>query len=191
MNPRPVARVVRVGTGGMLVDRRHAIQKGNQLFPPATERETVILDLGYGDYSVAALQDLIVPLAQRVRSGLMGPMDLIISAPDPGIRGFIGYLAVKYDLSIFLTSAPDALQDARPAGDLTATELATLEIILTLGGAASASNVARRVGIEVTAAGNRLANLEKKGYVYRIRTPGREADLFSDPRSAYLPKTAP
>ena len=48
----------------------------------------------------------------------------------------------------------------------------------------AASDLADRAGIEATAAGNRLVNLVRKGYVYRWERPRREGDLFVDPRLA-------
>ncbi len=41
--------------------------------------------------------------------------------------------------------------------------------------------LARAISIEPTAAGNRLVNLERKGYVYRISRARRQDDLFIGP----------
>jgi len=191
----PRARIIRAATGGRVVDRAHASVKANLLIPPAPvgSPETFVLDLGEDEFEILALQNLLLPLAERVRSGFYGAAKLVVSARDVGVALFVDYLAVKHAMAIFLSTGTtaDALRDARPAGNLTATELVTLEAMLSSGGPGiTASALAERFGIELTAAGNRLVNLEKRGFVYRVRQAGRDGDRFIDPRSAVLGPTS-
>jgi hypothetical protein len=190
----PAIRVIRVSTGGVLLDREHAAYKGNFAVPPAAVKspETFVVDLESDRSEILALQSLLLPLAERVRNGFYGSVRLVVSSTDPGVALLVDYLAANYSLPIFLSkgSSGEALRDARPAGNVTATEVATLDAILNSEGVGlTASGLAERFGIELTAAGNRLVNLEKRGLVYRLRQPGREADRFIDPRASQVGPT--
>jgi MarR family len=190
----PVIRVIRLSTGGVLIDRDHAAYKGHFAVPPAPVKspETFVVDLEADRSEILALQTLLLPLAERVRNGFYGPVRLVISSSDPGVALLVDYLAAKHSLPIFLSkgSSAEAIRAARPAGNVTTTEVATLDAILNSEGVGlTASALAERFGIELTAAGNRLVNLEKRGLVYRLRQPGREADRFIDPRASLVGPT--
>ena len=66
---------------------------------------------------------------------------------------------------------------------LTARDRETLGLVFEAGGTVHASGLANQVGIEKTAAGNRLVSLQKKGFVQRVERPHPAGDLFVDPRS--------
>ena len=190
----PRARIIKAATGGTLVDRQYASLKANLLMPPVPlgHPETFVLDLGGDEFEIGSLQNLILPLAERIRNGFYGTAKLVVATRDPGATLFINYLAAKHSLPMFLSTGTttDALRDATPAGSVSATELVTLDAVLSSGGPGiTASSLAQQFGIELTAAGNRLTNLEKRGYVYRFRQPGREGDRFIDPRSAIMDPT--
>lgn len=184
MSLQPNLRLVSVGTGGILADRLNAAWIAQQYLPPTAfnERTTLLLDLKGMDATPGALQNLILPIAQKIRDGSCGPVKLVVATSDPAIAEFIRFLAQSHGLPIFLVSSPEDLHDARPAGKLTATEEETLSALLQLNGAASSPIIAERFAIELTAANNRLVNLEKKGYLFRITKGGRDADVFIDPR---------
>ncbi len=59
-------------------------------------------------------------------------------------------------------------------------------MVLEAGGTVTAAGLAAKVSIEKTAAGNRLASLQKKGYLQRMVLPHPASDLFVDPRSVRL-----
>lgn len=191
----PRVRVIRVSTGGALPWRRAQAEiKASLLIPPAPVKspETLILDLADDEFEIVALTNMVLPLAERIRKGFHGPVRLVVATRDLGVGQFVDYLASKHSLAIFVSTgtSADALRRARPAGAMTATELVTMEAILRAEGPGiTASALAERSGIELTAAGNRLVNLEKRGYVYRVRQPGREGDRFIDPRTAFLAPT--
>lgn len=184
MSLQPKVRLVSVGTGGILADRFNATWIAQQYLPPTAfnERTTLILDLKGMDATPGALQNLILPIAQKIRDGVCGPVKLVLATSDPAIADFVRFLAQSHALPIFLVSSPEDLHDARPAGKLTGTEEETLSALLQLNGEASSPTIAERFAIELTAANNRLVNLEKKGYLFRVTKGGREADVFIDPR---------
>lgn len=184
MSLQPKLRIITMGTGGLLSDRFNAAWIAEQYLPKTAlqERTTVLLDLNGIDATPGALQNLILPIAQQIRDGICGPAKLVIATSDPAIASYVGFLAKAHSLPIFTVSSAGALQDARPAGQLTPTEEETLSALLEFKGEASSPHIAERFDIELTAATNRLVNLEKKGYLFRIAKGGREADVFIDPR---------
>ena len=50
----------------------------------------------------------------------------------------------------------------------------------------TASALASAVGLQPTAANNRLVNIERKGFVLRVKRGRDEGDLFVDPRVPYM-----
>lgn len=191
----PRVRLIRAATGGFWQDRQEALKRGSLLLPPPPFEtpEALVLDLGSDQFEILALQNLVLAVAERVRSGLYGPVRLIIATRDPGVALFVDHLAGRLALGLYIAAgtSADAVRNARPAGNLTATEQVTLDAILASDiGGMTASALAERFGIELTAAGNRLVNLEKRGLVYRLRQPGREPDRYVDPRAALLGPTS-
>lgn len=176
-----------VGTGGVLADRARAAEIRRSVAPTMrVDTPTVaVLDLSGSIPTPAALKELLVPLAQRVRGGEYGPLVLAVTTPDRDLADFVGYLASDYELSLFVAPSPERLREAVPVGDLTVTERATLESVLSIGGTSgvTSSVLANNLGIELTAAGNRLVNLAHEGYLLRFVRSRREGDLYLDPRA--------
>jgi len=56
-------------------------------------------------------------------------------------------------------------------------------LVLQAGGTVTAAQLADRLGVENTTAGNRLIGLQKKGYLQRIERPHPIGDQFLDARS--------
>jgi MarR family len=144
-----------------------------------------ILDLRGKLLSPASLRELIVPLGQGIRGGAYGDLKLVVAASDPAILEQIGLLAREHSLPIYLSSSqePHDVEEATPVGDLTPAELETLNQLRQLGGMATVSRLAEMMNLEATATTNRVVNVEKKGYVHRIRRGRQQGDLFVDPRT--------
>lgn len=132
------------------------------------------------------LRELLVPAGQEVRSGSHGLVALAIGAGNVSLRQLIEAMATREQLPLYISwsAEPQQVAEAVPAGDLTATERETLDTVVLMGGRVAAADLARRLNLNSTTAGNRLVNLVTKGYLRRQSRPGREGDLFIDPRFA-------
>lgn len=183
----PPAQVLQVGTGGILTPQEVPFWRDTffQTAPP-TVPNTLVVDLSLAVPLASSLEEFLVPLARKVVSGFYGPAKLVVCTPDPGVRQAIAGLALLHGLGIYVCESTRALHEAQPVGT-TQTEQNSLQIIHTIGGAASASVFAAKAGLELSAASNRLVNLEKRGYVHRVKRGGREGDLFVDPRIVPVP----
>lgn len=151
---------------------------------PSDDPQILVLDLGGIAYTPAALQELILPLAQRIRGGELGTVRLIISTTNPGVSDFIRYMAQTHQLPLYLSHLPFDVRESTPVGALTETERSTLDTINVLGGQVTASELAVMEGIKPSAATNRLVNLDREGYLVRQQRGRREGDLYIEPRSA-------
>lgn len=160
----------------------------DQRFPPTASPgpAVAVLDLGGARYTPAALHELIVPLGQRLRGGVFGELRIVITAPDEATAEVLALLAEKHDLPLFIaqSSRPEDVEDAVPAGSLTTAEAETLDGLRDLGGGVTAAGYAGVFGLTPNAANNRLLNLERKGYVLRVKRSRKTGDLYIDPRAA-------
>jgi hypothetical protein len=134
-------------------------------------------------FSLVLTRQLIVPLGQRLRGGVHGNARVVITSRNPWVLELINLLAREYSLPIFIGRSPDDVDHARPAGELTASEIGTLDQLQSLGGRSTAAVLALSTGIAANAANNRLSNLERKGYLLRVRRGRREGDEYLDPRT--------
>jgi hypothetical protein len=136
-------------------------------------------------FSPASLRELVVRLGQQVRAGTYGDMKVVLVASDPATREIVGLLAQAHSLPVYLASSfdPVMVEEAAPVGDLTAAEVETLDQLRSLGGIATVARVAELMDLEPSAATNRLVNVERKGYLHRIKRGRRQGDLFVDPRT--------
>ena len=148
------------------------------------DSQVLVLELGGSAYTPSALQELILPLAQRIRGGEHGSVRLVISTSDPGVGDFIRYMAQAKQLPLYLSHWPSNLGEGIPVGDLTKTERGTLDAIVALGGQVTASSLAATESIKPSAATNRLVNLDREGYLVRQPRGRREGDIYIEPRSA-------
>ena len=199
MNGFPIARTVflsslvrgssdpRLKTTLLLSDRRVAALVRDLLathLKSSGEPQVLVLDLAGIAFTPAALQELILPLAQRIRGGEHGTMRLVISTTDPGVGDFLRYMAYAHRLPLYLSHSPFDLRKGMPVGALTNTERNTLDTISVLGGQVTAAKLAATEGIGPSAATNRLVNLDRVGYLVRQKRGRREGDLYIEPRSA-------
>ena len=148
------------------------------------ESQVLVFDLAGVAFTPASLQELVLPLAQRIRGGEHGPVRLVICTTDPGVGDFIRYMAQAHQLPLYLAPSPFDLRDATPVGDLTRTARNTLDAIVGLGGQVTASTLASAEGLKPSAAANRLANLDREGYLVRQPRGRREGDVYMEPRSS-------
>ena len=148
------------------------------------DTQVLILDLAGIAFTPSSLQELVLPLAQRIRGGEHGTVRLVISTTDPGVADFIRYMAQAHQLPLYLSQSPFDLREGTPVGDLTKTAKNTLDTIVVLGGQVTASRLAATEGIKPSAAANRLANLDRDGYLVRQARGRREGDVYLEPRSS-------
>jgi DNA-binding MarR family transcriptional regulator len=179
-------RVSFLGTGGVLDEPAEVASIRDREFPPSAFAgpTTIVLDLGVTRLTSRALHELVVTMGQRLRGGIYGEMRLVIATADDADAEIIDLLAQQYDFPLFIarSSRGEDVEEARPAGALTGTELETLDMLRSIGSVTGAG-LAGAAGLNVTAASNRLANLERKGYVYRFKRNRRSGDVYVDPRS--------
>lgn len=146
--------------------------------------QVLVLDLAGVTFTPSSLQELILPLAQRIRGGEHGTVRLIFSTTDPGVEDFIRYMAQAHQLPLYVSHSPFDLREGSPVGGLTQTAKGTLDTIVVLGGQVTASRLAATEDIKPSAAANRLVNLEREGYLVRQPRRRREGDVYIEPRSA-------
>jgi hypothetical protein len=165
-------------------DRHEVAQYREQEFPATAAGwlRVFVINLEGGFFAPGALKDMILPVAQAIRSGAYGSAVLAVVSSDDGTVEFLEALAERHDLPLFILPFPDApLSAARPVGALTTTETQTLTLLRRDGGEVTSSRVASLAGIELNAAVNRLSGLVRKGYIHRVSRPRREGDAFIDP----------
>ena len=199
MNEFPTARIVFLSslvressdpdlqTTLLLKDRRVAALTRDRLAAQLNlfdDPQVLVLDLAGIAFTPSTLQELILPLAQRIRGGEHGTVRFVISTTDTGVSDFIHYMAQAHQLSIYLSNSPFDLQEGIPVGALTKIERSTLDTVNALGGQVTASELAVTEGIRQSAAVNRLVNLDREGYLVRHQRGRREGDLYIEPRSA-------
>ncbi len=146
--------------------------------------QVLVLDLAGIAFTPSTLQELILPLAQRIRGGEYGLVCLVISTTDLGGSDFIRYMAQAHQLPLYLSHSLFDLREGTPVGALTRTQRSTLNTISVLRGQVTASSLAAAEGIRPSAAANRLVNLDREGYLIRQSRGRREGDLYVEPRSA-------
>jgi DNA-binding MarR family transcriptional regulator len=164
-------------------DRHQIARARNEDFPPTAlgGEHVFMINLEGAFLSPGALVEMIVPLAQAIRNGTYGPTALLVVTSDESTLEFLEALAVRHDLSMFISSSAEKpLSEARPIGTLTATEIETLSLVRRSGGAVTSSRVADLAGIEPNAAVNRVTGLVRKGYLHRVTRPRTEGDAFVD-----------
>ncbi len=149
-----------------------------------TEPTALVVNLEGRFPTPSVLLELIMPLAQAVKSGRYGPLALVVCTQDEGTRTVVRALAQSHGVPLFLAESASELGDAEPAGPLTPTERETLAVVHRLGGRTTISSFADATGLEANAATNRLVNVLNKGFVQRVERPRRQGQLFLDPRAA-------
>lgn len=175
-------------TGPVVWDNPHANQVVQKFMPPDRQRRPTlgILQFGAARPTPGVLRNMVVTVGEDVKAGKYGGCTLFFCSEDEDTRNVIGDIAASSNVAAFVCSSLTDLQHAEPLGVLTAREHETLDLVSEAGGTVTALTFADHVGIEKTAAGNRLVALQKKGYLQRVERPHPAGDLFVDPRSVQL-----
>jgi hypothetical protein len=181
-------RFVTAGTGPAVWDDPHAGPKIQRFMPLDRDQgHTVgIVHLGGAKPTPGVLRQIVVNVGEDMKAGRYGDFSVFITSEDEATRHVISDIAAQQNVAVFVSSSAVTLKDAEPVGDLTAKDRETLDDVLKAGGTVTATDFARRMGIEQTSAGNRLVSLHKKGYLQRVARPHPTGDLFIDPRSVRL-----
>jgi hypothetical protein len=161
-------------------------------FRPTYNRDvpqTWVLNLEGALLSSEALHDLIVPLGQGIRDGLYGPSALFVATSSEALTETLESLAIRHEFPLFLLQSVEMpLTEATPVGPLTGADRAVLDYLTSTGGVATSAQMAKAEGIELPAAGNRLASTHRKSFVARIERPRRQGHQFVDLRIAFAPR---
>jgi hypothetical protein len=181
----PTRKLAHLGDGGVMDDAQGAADAVDRELPQTAfgTPVTQVFDLADHDLTITVLRHLIVPLGQRLRGGVYGNARVVFTTRNAAVAEVISLLAREHDLPIFLASTPADVDRAQPAGELTASEAETLQQLHLVGGRVTASALASSFGIAANAANNRLSNLERKGYLLRVRRGRRAGDEYLDPRA--------
>jgi hypothetical protein len=136
-----------------------------------------------------ALHEFLVPLGEGVRDGLYGPSALFIVTSSPPLREMLTGLAERHRFPLFLLESVDSpLPEAIPVGPLTAADRTVLDYLTSSGGVATSAQLANAEGLELAAAGNRLASTYGKSFVAKIERPRKQGNQFIDHRMAFAPR---
>jgi hypothetical protein len=178
-------KFVPAGTGPAVWDDPNAGRLVTRFMPQDRRHGPMIgiLHLGQLRPTPIVLRDVIVGIGEDVRAGRYGNFTFIVSSEDEATRNVVSDIATAQDLAIFVSSSPTHFDKAEPVGDLTVKDRETLELVLQAGGTVTAAQLADRLGVENTTAGNRLIGLQKKGYLQRVERPHPIGDQFLDARS--------
>jgi hypothetical protein len=161
-------------------------------FKPTTDvrvPQSWVINLEGAILSAEALHDLIVPLGKGIRDGSFGSSALFVATTSAPVRELLAGLAERHEFPLFLLETVEtSLVDAVPVGSLSPGDRAVLEYLTASGGVATSSQLANAEGIELAAAGNRLASTHQKSYVARVERPRRQGNQFIDLRVAFAPR---
>ena len=175
-------------TGSVVWDDPYADRVVRRFMPPDRRPGPTlgVLHLGAARPTPGVLRNMVVTVGEDVKAGRYGDLTLFICSEDEDTRSVVGDIAASRNVPMFVCSSSIDLEHAEPVGVLTAKDRETLHLVSKAGGTVTALTFADRVGIEKTAAGNRLVSLQKKGYLQRVERPHPAGDLFVDPRSVKM-----
>lgn len=180
---------VRPGTAAYADRQQAAVFRENTFQPTAGSGMRLrVLNLEGGFYELGVVDEMLMPVARGIPSGSYGDMSLVVVTSDDAVADYVRYLASRNQAPLWLSdSLHDFADRAQPAGALTEAEHETLREVQRIGAGVTAAGLAEALGIEQNAAANRLANLERKGYVFRHERSKRDGDLFVIPIHAKAP----
>jgi hypothetical protein len=172
-------RVHNVATGGLVhgpgvpVSVRH--EASNALADG--HARVFVLDLGSARFETQVLLDMLAEV-WRAASGTVRRAVVVVATDQSSVVRVVQMVAAADDLPLYVMPSGGNLSLARPTGRLTPTEADSLMLLARLGGEVTANRFAHEASLELTAAGNRLAGLAKRGYVLRVPRSRRDGDLY-------------
>lgn len=177
---------VRGPTAGPLFSAdESALFRRQALGTTAVAEPTVLIVNFEGRFpSSAVLHEFVSGIGIGLRSGLYGQLMVLVATPDQAVRDVLRALAAAHDVPLWLTPSADAPWLAEPALALSAAEQETLEVVGALGGRVTVAAVANASGLDHTAAGNRLAGLDRRHLLFRLARAPRHGHVYLDPRAA-------
>lgn len=181
-------KFVPAGTGSAVWDDPHAEQVIHRFMPQNRQHGPMLGVLHFGAVrpTPSVLRDVVITVGEDIKAGRYGNFTFFVSSEDEDTRSVIGAIAASKNVAMFVSSSSTDFGQAEPVGVLTAKDHETLNLVLEAGGTVTAIGFAHQIGIEKTAAGNRLVSLHKKGYLQRVERPHPAGDFFIDPRSVHL-----
>lgn len=153
-----------------------------------------ILNLeGVGGLEIGVITEFVLPVVEAMAAGSYGHNFAfgVVTSDEP-VAHWLAAVAAAHRAPVFLSASSTQTPRAiRPAGALTATEAATLDAVIAMGGALTAAQLATEERLEPAAAHNRLTALVDKGFLIRYARNRREGDLFVDPgtRASFVEAT--
>jgi hypothetical protein len=188
-SPTPVDALphveVRGPTVGPLFDpQQSALTRRQVLGTTAVAEPTVLVYNLEGRFpSSAVLHEFISGIGSGLRSGLYGQLVVVVATPDQAVRDVLRALAAAHEVPLWLTASAESPWLAEPALPLSPAEEETLELVSALGGRVTVSSVAQASGLDHTAAGNRLAGLDRRHLLFKLARAPRHGHLYLDPRA--------
>ena len=181
-------KIVPAGTGSVVWDDPYAEQVIHRFMPPGRRHGPMlgVLHMGALRPTPRVLRNVVVNVGEDVKAGRYGDFTFFIASEDEDTRSVIGDIAASNNVAMFVCSSSDDREHAEPVGVLTAKDHETLHLVSAAGGTVTVLDFAHQLGIEKTAAGNRLVSLQRKGYLQRVERPHPAGDFFVDPRSVYM-----
>jgi hypothetical protein len=175
--------VQQVATGGLVSLPSVPSWVRNSVVHAGGQPSVLVLELGDARFEAEVLLNMLAPLAGEIRAGRFGDVVLVVATRQESVARIAHMVAATEDLPMYVTSDVDHVPWAEPVGRLTPTERNSLFALDALGGRVTASRFATANSMELTAAGNRLSNLAKRGYVFRVPRSRRDGDEYMSLRS--------
>lgn len=175
----PAVRVHNVATGGLIHGPGVPVSAGREASNALADGQTrvFVLDLGGARFETQTLLEMLKEV-WRAASGTVRRPVVVVATDQPSVVRVVQMVAAADELPLYVMPTGGDLSLARPAGRLTPTEADSLTLLARLGGEVTANRFAQEASLELTAAGNRLASLAKRGYVLRVPRSRRDGDLY-------------
>lgn len=149
----------------------------------SSEPWVLIWDLQDRLLEAGALYELVVPLSRAIRERSIGQYALVVATRDEPTIDVLRSLAIRHDLPLYIAPHRDALDEARPAAELTAARAAIFQAMSRFG-VATVASVAQSVGVGHTSVSNTLGALAEDGLLFRREGSGRRGHVYWHPSAA-------
>jgi len=169
-----------------VVDEWEATRFIQQAVQPTGVHEptTLVLNLEGRPPTPAGAYQLVVEVGQRIKSGAWAGIAVVLASSDSSLKAVCQALAETHELPLFWARSVADISQAEPLGKLTPAERETLEALRRQGGIATVGLLADAIGADHTAIGNRVNNLDKRHFIFRIDRPRPSGHVYMDWRIA-------